>query len=308
MRSVNCTITQTILRNYFVHDSHTERKDMQENRNVPAERVKEDLDGRTAIVTGGAGRTGIAISVALARRGADVVIAQRSTGEVGPTIERIEELGSRAVYVQTDLARDEDIVALIEATHERFGGPNIIVNNAVDPSKAAAESMSRAEIDRTLAVNLIAPLRLAQEAYPHMLEAGYGRLVYIGAIQARSPWAGSVTYAMAKAGLEGLVRSLSVEWADTDEADFTANTLHVGAYQQRTDDTASVPIEERYDQGPEAEDEDHLTLVGRWGRPTDIANAVAFLASTESAFITGQSIPCDGGRLISRKPAPQSHL
>lgn len=281
---------------------------MQETSTVLGKSVTDDLDGRTAIVTGGAGKTGIAISVGLAVRGADVIIAQRSEDEVGPTIDRIEDLGSRAAYVQTDLARDDDIVALIEATHERFGGPNIIVNNAVDPGKSAAESVSRREIDRTLAVNLIAPLRLAQEAYPHMLESGYGRLVYIGAIQARSPWAGSVTYAMAKSGLEGLVRSLSVEWADTGEADLTANTLHVGAYQHRSDETASVPIEERYDQVPESADEDHLTLVGRWGRPTDIANAVAFLASPQSTFITGQSIPCDGGRLISRKPAPQSHL
>lgn len=267
-----------------------------------------DLDGQTAIVTGGAGGTGIAISVALARCGANIVIAQRSESEVASTIDRIEELGSQAVYVPTDLVRDDDIVDVVEATHEHFGGPTIIVNNAVDPSKSYAESISREEIDRTLAVNLIAPLRLAQEAYPHMLEAGYGRLVYIGAIQSHSPWTGSVTYAMAKAGLEGLVRSLSVEWADTNELDLTANTLHVGAYQKRVADAASVPIEERYDQVPTAEDEEALTLVGRWGRTNDIANTVAFLASPASAFITGQTITCDGGRLISRKPAPQSHF
>jgi len=267
-----------------------------------------DLAGRTAVVTGGGGGTGVAICVELARRGADVVIAQRSRNNVDELVDRIEELGSRAAYVETDLSRDEDIVALVEATHERFGGPHVVVNNAVDPGKGAAESVTREYIDRTIDVNLVAPLRLAQEAYPHMVADGYGRLVFIGAIQSHSPWKGSVTYAMAKAGLEGLVRSLSVEWADTDEADLTANTLHVGAYHKGYEDDDSRPIEDRYGNVPPEEDDDALTLVGRWGRTTDIANAAGFLASPDSAFITGQSLVCDGGRLISRKPAPQSHL
>lgn len=267
-----------------------------------------DLSGRTAIVTGGAGGTGVPICVALARRGADVVIAQRSTDGVDALVDRIEELGSEAAYVETDLARDEDIVALVEATNERFGGPNILVNSAVDPTKARAESMSREDIDRTIDVNLVAPLRLAQEAYPHMLEAGYGRIVNVGAIQAHSPWKGSVTYAMAKAGLEGLVRSLSVEWADTAEADITANTMHVGAYRKGYVDDESRPLEERYGDVSPEEDAEALTLKGRWGRPTDLANTVAFLASPESSFVTGQTINCDGGRLISRKPGPQSHF
>ncbi|WP_436933757.1 SDR family NAD(P)-dependent oxidoreductase [Halovenus marina] len=267
-----------------------------------------DLTGKTAIVTGGAGGTGVAICLALARCGADIVIAQRSKTGVDALTERIEELGSQAAYVETDLANDEDIVALVEATNERFGGPNIVVNNAVDPSKEPAATMSREYIDRTLAVNLVAPFRLAQEAYPHMLESGYGRIVYIGAIQAHSPWKGSATYAMAKAGLEGLVRSLTLEWADTNEADITANTLHVGEYRKGFERDESKPLEEQYGHVPPEEDADALTLVGRWGRTRDIANAVAFLASPASAFITGQSINCDGGRLISRKPAPQSHL
>lgn len=267
-----------------------------------------DLSGRTAIVTGGAGGTGIAICIALACCGADIVIAQRSTDGVDELIERIEELGSQATYVETDLARDDDIVALVEATNEQFGGPNIVVNNAVDPAKEPAASISREYIDRTIAVNLVAPFRLAQQAYPHMRSDGYGRIVYIGAIQAHSPWKGSATYAMAKAGLEGLVRSLAVEWSDTDEADITANTLHVGAYRKGFEPDESKPLEAQYRNVPSEEDADALTLVGRWGQTHDIASIVAFLASPESAFITGQTINCDGGRLISRKPAPQSHL
>jgi gluconate 5-dehydrogenase len=270
--------------------------------------MQGDLAGRTAVVTGGGGGTGIAICVELARRGADIVIAQRSRSNVDELVDRIEELGAHATYVETDLSRDEDIVALVEAAHERFGGPHVLVNNAVHPGKDPAESMSRDYIDRTIDVNLVAPFRLAQEVYPHMLADGYGRVVYIGAIQSHSPWEGSATYAMAKAGLEGLVRCLSVEWADTDEADLTANTLHVGAYRKGYEDDESKPIDRRYGNVPAEEDANALTLVGRWGRTEDIANAVGFLASPDSAFITGQSLVCDGGRLISRKPAPQSHL
>jgi NAD(P)-dependent dehydrogenase (short-subunit alcohol dehydrogenase family) len=270
--------------------------------------MQTDLAGKTAIVTGGAGGTGIAISIELARRGADVVVAQRSRTNVDELRSRIEDIGTRCGYVETDLADDEDVVALVEATHERFGGPHVVVNNAVDPAKDPAESMSREYIDQTLGVNLIAPLRLAQEAYPHMIADGYGRLIYIGAIQAHSPWKGSTTYAMSKAGLEGLVRSLSVEWADTDEADLTANTVHVGAYKKGYNQDSSKPIDERYGNVPSEQDKNALTLIGRWGRTEDIANIAGFLASPKSAFITGQSIVCDGGRLISRKPAPQSHF
>ena len=126
--------------------------------------MQADLAGKTAIVTGGAGRTSIAISTELARRGADVVVAQRSRTNVDELHSRIEDIGPRCASIETDLADDNDIVALVEATHERFRRPHVVVSNAVDPAKDPAESMSREYIDRTLGVNLVAPFRLAQEA------------------------------------------------------------------------------------------------------------------------------------------------
>lgn len=265
-----------------------------------------ELDGRTAIVTGGAGGTGTAVSMELARHGANVVIAQRSRERPDRVVDRIRELGGRAVYVPTDLADDRDIVSVVEAATEEFGGVEIVVNNAVHPGKDWAKSMSRDLWEQIISVSLTGPFRLAQEAYPTMVENGYGRVVNMGAIQSYAPLAGSVAYAAAKAGLEGFSRSLAVEWSDTD-ADITANTIHVGPVPSGDWDD-DRPIEEANEDLGEGADEGALTLVGRKGRPSDIADAATFLASPRASFITGETLRVDGGRLVSRKPAGQSHM
>ncbi|MFB6219273.1 MAG: SDR family NAD(P)-dependent oxidoreductase [Halobacteriaceae archaeon] len=264
-----------------------------------------DLDDKTAIVTGGAGSTGTAVSVELARHGANIIIAQRSEERPNRVVERIRELGGRAAYVPTDLADDRDIVSVVEAATDEFGGVEIVVNNAVHTGKDWAKSMSRDLWESILSVSLTGPFRLAQEAYPTMVKSGYGRVVNMGAIQHFAPIAGSVAYAAAKAGLEGFTRSLAVEWGGAD-ADITANTIHVGPVPGG--DWDDRPVEVANDDVDPSADEGALTLVGRKGRPSDIANAAAFLASPRASFITGESIRVDGGRLISRKPADQSHM
>jgi len=281
----------------------------------------DPLDGRTAIVTGGGGGIGTEISIRLAREGANVVIAQRSETPAEHVVDRIEELGGNAAYVSTDLADDDAVSALVAATVERFGGAEIVVNNATHTGKARASEMSRELWEDILSVTLTAPFRLAQECHPHMQEAGYGRMLTVGAIQAHSPMAGSVGYAAAKAGQEGLVRTLAVEWGDGD-ADITANVVHSGPVHSnhphdpdRADEGAreawesgELTLEEANAMTYPGEDDDATTLVGRYGRPADLAAPVVFLASPEAGFITGQVINAAGGRLISRKPADQSHF
>lgn len=268
--------------------------------NRPSERR---LDGYTAIVTGGAGTIGIGLSVRLAKEGANVVIAQRSSTAPERVIDRIKAANGNAKFVQTDLTVEEDLENLVAETVDAFGGVQILVNNAVNPVKQPAASMTREVWEDIIETNLTAPFRLAQLVYPSMKEAGYGRVVNIGAVQGRSPLPGAVAYASSKTGLEGLTRSLASEWGDDDGLDFTANVVMVGPIYEDTDwrDHPDIPIDEVYEQVPQRYDDKAATLVARWGRPSDVAALVAFLTAPESGFITAAVVPCDGGRLVSRK-------
>lgn len=266
---------------------------------VPADR----LEGLTAIITGGAGTIGTGLSVRLAREGANVVVAQRSEQPAERVVSRIGDLGGDAAYVQTDVTRESDIDALVDETVERFGGVNVVINNAARVQMEWAESMSREKWDGIVATNLTGPARLASEAYPHMKADGYGRVVNIGAIQSRSPLPGAVAYASSKAGLDGLTRSLASEWSDTKSADITVNTVMVGPIYEDNDpaEFPDTPVEEVPERVPGEVDDAAATIVGRWGRASDVAALVAFLAAPEGSFVTAAVIPCDGGRLVSRK-------
>ena len=265
--------------------------------------VSGRLEGYTAIVTGGAGTIGASTSIRFAREGANVVIAQRSKGPAQRVVDRIEAVGGDAIFVPTDLNDEAEVEALIDETVETFGGVNVVVNNAANLTYDWADSMSRKTFEDVITTNLTGPFRLAQHAYEHMRADGYGRVINIGAIQSRSPLPGAVAYASSKAGIDGLTRSLASEWSGTEGADITANTVMIGPIYQDSDwdDHPDLPIEEANDQVPAEVDMKAATLIGRWGRSREAAALLAFLASSESSFITAAVIPCDGGRRVSRK-------
>ncbi|WP_324760960.1 SDR family NAD(P)-dependent oxidoreductase [Haloarcula sp. GH36] len=264
--------------------------------------VPERLSGYTAIVTGGGGTIGTSTAVRFAREGANVVLAQRSRPSAQRVVDRIDELGGNATFVPTDLTSESDVESLVADTVAEFGGLNIVVNNAASLRFDWAEAMSREAFDAVVATNLSGPFQLARDAYEHMRDDGYGRVINVGAIQSQSPLPGAVAYASSKAGIDGLTRSLASEWSDTEDADITVNTAMVGPIYQggNVDDYPDLPLEEANNQVPAEVDDRAATLVGRWGRARDVAALLAFLASPESSFITASVIPCDGGRLVSR--------
>jgi NAD(P)-dependent dehydrogenase (short-subunit alcohol dehydrogenase family) len=242
-----------------------------------------DLDGRVALVTGASSGLGAAIARTLASAGARVALVARRQERLEPLA---EEIGGLALACDlTDLAALDGVVP---AVAEQLGGPEILVNAAgaiagVHP----AEDEPLDDVRRTLDLNLLAPIRLCQAVFPHMVAAGRGSVVNISSIsgQVGIPGIPQASYAATKAGLSGLTTELAVQWAAHS---IRVNTVAPGFF--RSEITESLYSEERG---------------GAWlrrntplpyeGRAEDMVGAVLWLAGDAGRYITGQTIVIDGG-------------
>lgn len=175
-----------------------------------------DLDGAVAIVTGASRGVGAATAVELARAGARVVCAARATdasplpipGTLDDTVRTITELGGTALAHPTNLAADAEVEGLVDATVERFGGVDVLVNNAAITFPGDRE-LPMKRFDLVFAVDLRAPVILCQRAVPHMLRSGRGAIVNVSSAAALNYYPGQMAYGMAKAALEHLTVSLA---------------------------------------------------------------------------------------------------
>jgi 2-hydroxycyclohexanecarboxyl-CoA dehydrogenase len=243
--------------------------------------------GRVAIVTGGGQGLGRAIALRLARDGARVAIAQRSAQPLERTAGEIEAAGGTALAVPTDLREPAEIARLVETVRERLGPVEIVVNNAgFNRRRPSFAEIDLASWNEVLAGNLTAPFLLAQAALPDMLARSWGRIVNVGAVQAWMPMEGNAAYAAAKAGLVGLTRAMAV---DLSEKGIVVNAVAPG------------PVDPEAEESPR-DAEAWPTLLGRRGLPREVAALIAFLVSDECTFVVGQTIVCDGGRMMSRRP------
>lgn len=247
------------------------------------------LEGKVAIVTGGGQGIGAAISTRFAAEGARVVLAQRTEATGEDVAAGIIADGGMATVVPTDVRRLEDIEAMVAATTERFGPPDILINNAgvavfVDPLEATPEDWARC-----MAVDLEAAWWCSRAVLPHLLERGAGAIVNIASSHSFQIIPGCFPYPVAKHGLIGLTRALAAEYA--------ARGVRINAVCPAYIETQNVRDYFGTFPDPEAERTrvGGLHPVGRIGRPDDVAGAVLFLASDDAVFISGEALMVDGG-------------
>jgi 3-oxoacyl-[acyl-carrier protein] reductase len=239
-----------------------------------------DLSGKAALVTGATGGIGAAIARALHAQGARVALTGRRAAELEALA---AELGERALAAPADLADPAAPAALVERVETEFGALDILVNNAGLTRDMLALRMGDADWAAVLEVDLTAPFRLARAALRGMMKRRHGRIISIASIVGVTGNAGQANYAAAKAGLIGMSKSLAQEVATRG---VTVNVVAPGFVQTAMTDALG-----------EAQRAKLLERIpsGRMGAPGDVAAAVAYLASAEAGWITGQTLHVNGG-------------
>jgi len=241
-----------------------------------------DMNGQVALVTGGIRGIGLAISERLMDRGITVAAGYSNNHDDARLF--ADKHADQGVTVhQGNIGRNEDCVRVIDEVIDQHGHLDILVNNAGITVDKTVRKMSAAEWDHVIHVNLSGAFYLSRAVLQHMLDRGYGRIVNISSVVGSAGGFGQANYAAAKSGMFGLTMSLALETANKG---ITVNTVTPGYIS--TEMTAVIPsdvMEKIVSRIP----------VGRLGDPNEVARVVEFLADPESAYITGQVYPVNGG-------------
>jgi NAD(P)-dependent dehydrogenase (short-subunit alcohol dehydrogenase family) len=256
-----------------------------------AEDIPGPLQGRRALVTGASRGIGAAIARTLAGQGADVVLAARSIQPIEQLAGELSALGVRSIAVPTDMADRGALQALIDRVADEFGGLEILVNNAgVLPRASRAENLEWDAWDATMEVNLSAPWFLACRAKELMGRGGV--VVNNASTAAYFPSRGLVAYNVSKAAMVMLTRVLALEWA-------REGVRVVGAAPGKVDTELVAPIVAWTDKHQLP-----LNPMCRIGADREVADLVAFLVSDQAGYLTGVTVPIDGGELLTAGSEP----
>lgn len=245
-----------------------------------------NLQGRIALVTGASQGIGRACALELARAGATVALAARNEAKLTAVAAEIEAAGGQASAFSLDIASEESIKAAAKAVIERFGKVEILVNNAGITRDGLMLRMKRSDWDDVLGTNLTGAFLLTQALLSPMLKNRWGRIINISSVVGRTGQAGQVNYAASKAGLIGLTRSIAREVASRG---ITVNAVAPGYIE--------TPMTAVLDEKQRAAMMAQIPL-GRAGTDSEIAQAVAFLASEAAAYITGHVLDVNGGMFM----------
>jgi 3-oxoacyl-[acyl-carrier protein] reductase len=246
----------------------------------------ESLQGHIALVTGASQGIGRACALALAKAGATVALAARNEEKLKEVAAEIESAGGKAAAFRLDVSSEEAIKATVKEMTAHLGKIDILVNNAGITRDGLIMRMKRADWDDVLTTNLSAPFLLTQAVIGGMMKQRWGRIINITSIVGESGAAGQANYAASKAGIIGFTKSVASEVASRN---ITVNAVAPGyiatAMTEALTDAQKQAITEQIP-------------LGRQGTDTDVANAVLFLASNESGYITGHVLDVNGGMLM----------
>lgn len=250
------------------------------------------LEGRVALITGGASGIGFGIARAFARTGARLVLASRNKERLDAAVAELRATGAEAIAVKTDVRSFDEVSAAVRAATERFGALDVVIANAAGNFVVPAAEMSPNAWKVVIDIDLNGTFFCARAAYAELAKSPFGgRFIAISTTRALEGWPGCSHAGAAKAGIMSLIRTLAGEWG---KVGIRCNTIAPGAIG----DTEGVKrIYE--DQGRAALELSSIPL-GRLGQTTDIANAAVFLCSDAGSYITGADLVVDGGRNRSR--------
>jgi NAD(P)-dependent dehydrogenase (short-subunit alcohol dehydrogenase family) len=255
---------------------------------MPGKNVMElfRLDGRRALITGGAKGLGRVISQALAEAGADVAIASRNLADCQNAADEIgRATGRRTAAFALDVAERDEVQNLRSAVEKALGPVDILVNNAGINVRGPIEELTEKDFNDVMATNLTAPFLCSQIFGPPMCARGWGRVINLGSIMSVVALSGRTPYASSKAGVLGLTRALGLEWATRG---VTVNAICPGPF--------ATDMNKQLLNDP-AKYQDFVSRIpmGRWGELHEISGAAVFLASDAAAYVTGSALFIDGG-------------
>ena len=245
------------------------------------------LTGKTAIVTGGSRGIGRAVSLLLAREGANVAIVYAgNTAAAEETKQQAEALGAAAAVFQCDVADEQAVADMVKAVKTQFGSVDILVNNAGITRDGLLMRMKEADWDMVINVNLKSAFNFIHAVTPVMMKQKSGSIINMASVVGVSGNAGQANYAAAKAGIIGFTKAVAKELASRN---IRVNAVAPGYVE--TDMTAGLP---------DSAKEDMLRSIplGRPATADDVAQAVLFLASDQACYITGQVLNVDGGMVM----------
>jgi 2-deoxy-D-gluconate 3-dehydrogenase len=246
-----------------------------------------DLTGKAALVTGGNGGIGLGIARGLAQAGARVAIIARNADKSQAAAKALaQETGVAPLVLTADVSSPDQVAAVVHDARKGLGRIDILFNNAGISIRKQPQDLSPDEWHKVLDVNLTSAFLMSKAVYPHMKQAGSGKIINIGSMTSYFGASYGAPYATSKGGIVQLSKSLALAWAADN---IQVNALLPGWFETELTDSARAQVPGLYERV--------LARIpaGCWAKPQDIAGTAVWLASPASGYVTGAAIPVDGG-------------